>query len=389
MRVLVLSEFYPHEKNPHEGIFVREQLAPLANHADLRVLAPAMRYLPLPRYKILRAQQPPVGYFSDDLCPVARFPVWNPPVIAEVVAPAMHRRGSRAALGRWQFTPDLIHAFWAYRSGYVAARLQEKYRCPLIITAEGSDIHTWLNEPRKRLKILHSLHRADALIAVSRALIEPMTNAGVAVTKMYHIPNGVDLQNFSYHPGALRTQLQNRLRSVSLFLCVANFFPVKGHDVLIRALALLPKEAGALILIGDGPEKSSIEKLVQELQLTSRVFFAGKKPHEEIAEWMSAADALVIPSRNEGWPTVIFEAMACGLQVVGSAVGGISEALNAADDLLAPPEDPAALAAAMLRAIQRQPDKIKLRQRAEAFSWERLSEQVLQVYRSVLGDKGR
>jgi glycosyltransferase involved in cell wall biosynthesis len=152
-------------------------------------------------------------------------------------------------------------------------------------------------------------------------------------------------------------------------------------------MALLPENAGAAILIGDGPERPHLEKLVEELQLTPRIFFAGKKSHAEIAEWMSAVDALVIPSRNEGWPTVIFEALACGLQVVGAAVGGIPEALNSDEvGILVPPEDPAALAAALSKVAQRKPDKNKLRARAERFSWERLSKQVLQVYQSVLGE---
>ena len=390
MRVLVLSEFYPHEKNPHEGIFVREQLLELSKHCEIRVLAPAMRHVPLPRYRILRTQEAPIGRFPHNKIPVTRFRVWNLPIVAEWVARGIHLRAARGALARQYFVPDLIHAFWAYRSGYVAARLKEKYKCPVVITVEGSDVHTWLQEWRKRKRVLYALHQADAIIAVSRTLAERMIAEGIASEKIHHIPNGVNLESFSPRPSPLSGQLQKRFRGVSLFLCVANFLPVKGQDILLRALALLPENVGAVIFIGDGPERPRLEKLVVELKLTSRVEFAGRIPHAEIAEWMNAVDALVIPSRNEGWPTVIFEAMACGLQVVGTAIGGIPEAINSEDyGMLVQPEDPAALASALARGAQRKPDKNQLRRRAERFSWERLSEQVLQVYRAVLGEARR
>lgn len=388
MRVLVLSEFYPHAKNPHEGIVVREQLGYLARHVEIRVLAPAMRHVPLPRYKILRTQEAPAEEFVDGAFPVSRFPVWNLPLVAEEIAPDMHLRAAQDILADTQYLPELIHAHWSYRSGFIGALLKDEYHCPLVITTHGSDVHTWLDEPKKRDRILFSLHSADAIICVSRALAARLRAEGIAFEKIHHIPNGVDLTAFSRRQTPLMHELQNRFSGVSLFLCVANFLPVKGQDILLQALALLPEDAGAAIFVGDGPEQPRLEKLVKELGLTQRVFFAGKQPHDEIAEWMSAVDVLVIPSRNEGWPTVIFEALACGLQVVGTAVGGIPEALDSDElGIVVPPEDPVALASALSKVAQRKVDREKLRARAEMFSWERLSERVLQVYRSVSGEQ--
>jgi len=388
MRVLALSEFYPHEKNPHEGIFVRDQLLHLARHCDIRVMAPAMRHVPLPRYKLLRAQESPAGDFPEDILPVTRFPVWNLPKVAEYIAPGMHLRAVQKTIAEKKFSPDLIHAFWAYRSGFVGAQLKQEFDCPLVITVEGSDVHTWLDEPRKRDKILFALQRADAIICVSRALANRVTAEGISPAKLHLIPNGADLSSFAHRPTALAGELRNRLSAVSLFLCVANFFPVKGQDVLIKAMAQLRQSSCTAIFIGDGPERPRLEKLVEELQLTPRIFFAGKKPHAEVAEWMSAVDALVVPSRNEGGPVVVIEALACGLQVVGAAVGMIPEVIDSEDiGLVVPPEDPAALASALSKIAQRKVNKEKLRARAEMFSWERLSERVLQVYRSVAGER--
>ncbi len=387
MRVLALSEFYPHEKNPHEGVFVRDQLLHLASHCEIRVMAPAMRHVPLPRYKLLREQESPAGDFPQSTLPTTRFPVWNLPIVAEYIAPGTHLRAVRKTLSKKKFTPDLIHAFWAYRSGFVGAQLKQEFNCPLVITVEGSDVHTWLDEPKKRDKILFALQSADAIICLSRVLADRVTAEGISPARLHLIPNGADLSSFAHRPTALTGELRNRLSNVSLFLCVANFLPVKGHDVLIKAMAKLPHDAGAAIFVGDGPERPRLEKLVEELQLTPRIFFAGKKSHAEIAEWMSAVDALVVPSRNEGGPVVVIEALACGLQVVGTAVGMIPEVIDSEEfGFVVPAEDPAALASALSKIAPRKVDKEKLRARAEMFSWERLSERVLQVYRSVVGE---
>lgn len=386
MRVLVLSEFYPHNKNPAEGIVVREQLLQLSRHCDVRVLAPAMRHLPLPRYRILRRHESSTGHFVDPMA-VERFPVWNLPLMGEIVASRMHERAAKSILARVAFAPDLIHAHWAYRSGFVGARLQVQYSCPLIITVHGSDINFWLHEFGKRNKILYALQRAAAIIAVSRELTEHIAAEGIAAGKIHYIPNGVDLAAFGPRPSAVKQEMRRRFGDVPLYLCVANIFHVKGQDVLLRALALLRGSAAA-VLVGDGPERPRLEKLARQLQLTRRVYFAGQKSHAEVAEWMNASDALVIPSRNEGCPLAALEALACGLPVVSTKVGMVPEAISSEDyGLLVPVEDPPALAAALSNAVQRIWDKSKLRARAEAFSLERLCIQVLQVYRSVLGDR--
>lgn len=387
MRVLVLSEFYPHQKNSTEGIIVREQLLQLSRQCDIRVLVPAMRYLPLPRYRALRKDTASAGHFSADEIPITRFAVWNPPLIAELIAPEMHRRSVLAAWHEQGLAPDLIHAHWAYRSGFVAAKVMEKYECPLVVTVQGSDINYWLHESRKRKRIVFALQRADAIIAVSRALAERVAAEGIATTKIHHIPNGVDLQVFRVRPGLLRDELKTKFGDVPLFLCVANLFDLKGQDVLLRAMALLPEGAGAVVFVGDGTDRPRLEKLAGQLHIAERVYFAGRIRHSEVPAWMNACDALVIPSWNEGVPAVAFEALACGLPVVSTKVGILPEVITSDDfGVLVPVGDPPALAAALFTAARRTWDKGKLRTRAEAFSWERLSAQVLQVYRSLLGD---
>ena len=132
--------------------------------------------------------------------------------------------------------------------------------------------------------------------------------------------------------------------------CVANFRPQKDHATLLRAFAVVSAAmAGShLVLVGDGPGRREMEKLAAELRLSGRVTFAGTVPNAELD--FDAFDLFVLATHYEGHPLTVLEAMAHGLPVVASAVGGMSEFVrHEVDGLLVPPADPAALASAILR----------------------------------------
>jgi glycosyltransferase involved in cell wall biosynthesis len=122
----------------------------------------------------------------------------------------------------------------------------------------------------------------------------------------------------------------------------------KGFDLLLRALAELP--AVALVLVGDGPERAALERQATDTGLTPRVLFAGWQ--EEPRRHLTTFDAFVLPSRFEGFPLSVVEAMLAGLPVVASRVGSVPEAVRDGETgLLVPPEDPHALATALRRAL--------------------------------------
>ena len=122
--------------------------------------------------------------------------------------------------------------------------------------------------------------------------------------------------------------------------------PVKGFDVLVRAMAepALSFFSGNLVLVGDGPERLALESLAHELGLESRVIFKGSIPHAQVVPLMCYGCAIIIPSRQEGLGMVALEAMAAGKPVVASRVGGLVEILSGADAILVEPDNPQALA---------------------------------------------
>ena len=118
----------------------------------------------------------------------------------------------------------------------------------------------------------------------------------------------------------------------------------KGFDVLLRSLAQVPQ--AQLVVVGDGQERDALERLAAELDLSERVRFEGWR--EDARRYLTTFDVLVVPSRFEGFPLVIVEAMLAGLPVVASAVGSVPESvLDGTTGLLVPPEDAVALASAL------------------------------------------
>jgi glycosyltransferase involved in cell wall biosynthesis len=124
----------------------------------------------------------------------------------------------------------------------------------------------------------------------------------------------------------------------------------KGHDVLFRALARLAAGGGLRVrclVCGDGSERAALERLARELRIAGSVVFLGEQ--RQVVDVLAALDVFVQPSRHEGLGVAILEAMAMALPVVASAVGGIPEAVTAGrTGILVPPEDPTALAEAIL-----------------------------------------
>ncbi len=137
-------------------------------------------------------------------------------------------------------------------------------------------------------------------------------------------------------------------------VCVGRFFPSKGQDVLLRALARLAEthRSVSLELIGDGPAREECERLARQLRVEDHCTFTGALAHPEVLRRMAGAVATVVPSRSEAFGLVNIESMAVGTPVVASAVGGIVEIVrDGLDGFLVPPEAPEALAAKLGRLL--------------------------------------
>jgi len=140
--------------------------------------------------------------------------------------------------------------------------------------------------------------------------------------------------------------------SASIVVSVGRLSPEKGMDVLIKAFSILCEERQDvhLVIVGDGQERTDLEKLISEYALEKKIHLAGYT--QTPGDYVIGSDVMVLPSRSEGIPNAVLEAMALGIPVVATSVGGVPEVIaDGRDGLLVPPDDPAKLAAAIVAVL--------------------------------------
>jgi glycosyltransferase involved in cell wall biosynthesis len=190
---------------------------------------------------------------------------------------------------------------------------------------------------------------ATRFVAISEAVrVKVIESTGVAPERVVTVRNGIELPPPA--DPALRARRRAELGVADgdpVAICVGRLSPAKGHPHLLRALALLVGEFPRLtcLLIGDGEERTQLERLASELGVAERVRFLGFR--SDVAEWLALGDVFVLPSNWEGLPIALLEAMAAGLPAVATRVAGSVEVIRDGNGLLVPPQDPPALAAAL------------------------------------------
>jgi N-acetyl-alpha-D-glucosaminyl L-malate synthase BshA len=222
---------------------------------------------------------------------------------------------------------DLLHVHYAIphaSSAYLAKQmLKKKKDLKIITTLHGTDITLIGLEPSFLPLVKFSIEESDGVTAVSRSLKEQtLTNYNIE-KEIQVIPNFVDTD--LYKPskdGGLREHVAPNGEKVLVH--TSNFRVVKRVPDTIRILEKVIKEIPAkLLLVGDGPDRSECERLCRQLGLCDDVKFLGKQ--DGLVEILNAADIFLIPSQSESFGLAALEAMACGLPVISSNIGGLPE----------------------------------------------------------------
>lgn len=378
-KIILFSSLFPTPKNPQSGIFVSELTNALSDISDISVVAPLIAHR-----NFADIWNIPAKYRLSDRVSVWAPIVFNVPKILKSLDGALMAACSWSAFNQAVSSkPDLVHAHFAYPDAVAAWKLAKKHHLPLIVTIHGSDINVLAKDAGRRKQIVEMLNEAAAVVCVARDLLRKVVGMGIAPENVYHIPNGVDTERFT--PG---DKLTHRARlglnhHKKLLLTVGNLTPVKGYDHIIDALIDIDPSI-ALVMVGDGPERSRLEKHTRRLRLEKRVQFAGPVPHSELAPYYRAADFLVISSHSEGWPTVIFEALACGLPVIANRVGGVPEVLCSSEiGLLIENNDSSTIAAAIVSSYQREWDREKAVTYAKRNTWSSIAAKYLEIYKQI------
>ncbi len=209
----------------------------------------------------------------------------------------------------------------------------------------------WRNRLYERMQCV-AYRRFDGVVAVSRPLAAQLERCGVPRGRIHTIPNAWAGTAEPLAASEARRQLGLDEDGCFRLAWVGRVSREKGLDVLLEALPLLADLPIRFSVLGDGGERAGLEARARALGVAERVRWHGMVP--DAARHLRACDAFVLSSRTEGTPIALFEAIAAGLPVVATHVGGVPEVVSPAQALLVPPEDPAALAAA-LRALLADP----------------------------------
>lgn len=315
---------------------------------------------------------------------------WQSPLLRQGYAVPAALAARRLAAGS-----DLLHAHLGEDLAVlpVAVAAAGRAGIPLVVTVHMSLRHT-LAVGGPRSAVLKTVggsleawgcRRAAAVITLTeRAATTVRADGGLAPERVHVIPSGVDPARFA---GVARDPLP--ASGLPRVLFVGRLHRAKGVDTLLRALPLLRRPA-SVVLVGDGPERTSLDRLAVSLGVRDRVAFLGFLPHDQVPAALAYGDIVVLPSRYEELGSVLVEAMHAGRPVVASRTGGIPALVtDGVNGLLTPVGDPAALAAALDRLLADPALACTLganaRSHAAAYGWPGLAGRVLDVYAQATG----
>lgn len=316
--ILMISNMYPNKRRKTYGIFIKNQVeALLKKNYTVDVLA---------------IKDPRKGKFFL----LKKYVLWFLKSLIILIT-----KGKKY---------DIIHAHYIFPSGLLALIFKKVFRSKVVITSHGGDINQMPNKGKVIYQLTKKiLQKADAIIAVGEELQAQMIqNFHVPEEKLTVLNMGVNRNIFTPKISKEKKEHFNLSNKNFYLLFVGNLIREKGVLDLLEAYALLKRKYPfiKLHLIGatiDEAFNDQLEKVIEEKQLGG-VTFHSPMGQEQLAQWMHAADAFVLPSHMEGFGLVALEAMSTHTPVIGTNVGGLKYLLKDGAGVLVEKENPKALA---------------------------------------------
>lgn len=393
--LVVFSSLFPNALQPGAGLFVRERAFRLGQRLPITVVSPVPWF---PLQGLLRrlrpGWRPPAPHFERQGAVEVHFPRF-------LSLPGLGRRFDAwsMALAAWPLLRRLqrqgrlhaIDAHFGYPDGTAAARLARWLGVPATVTLRGTESRH-ASDPVLGPQLARALKGLDRVFSVSDSLRQVALQLGVPSDRTKVVGNGVDLSRFQPLPqGECRAALGLPV-DARVLVTVGGLCERKGFHRVIALLPALRQRFPTLHYLavgGPSPEGDWTERLKQQardLGVADIVHFTGPQPPDALRRYLSAADVFVLSTRNEGWANVFLEAMACGLPVVTTTVGGNAEVV-CRDDLgrLVPFDDAPRLQAAIDDALRHPWDRAALRAYAEANTWDRRIDVLEHEFRALAG----
>lgn len=399
LKVVVLSSLFPSSVQPGAGLFVRERMFRVGRRLPLAVVAPTPWF---PLQGLIRRWRPHFRPGAPRHEVQQGVSVWFPRFLS---IPGILKRfdGLAMALGAYPRLRalrragqlDLIDAHFGYPDGYAAVRLGRWLGVPVTITLRGTETRH-ARDPRLAPLLREALLGASRVFAVADSLRQVALQLGVPADHVEVVGNGVDAERFRPVAREAARAAIGLAPSAPVLVSVGGLVERKGFHRVIEVLPALRERWPDLVYLivggacAEGDNRAELEALVDRLGLQDAVRFLGRMTPERLAGPLSAADVFVLATRNEGWANVFLEAMACGLPVVTTEVGGNREVVSDPElGEIVPFGDAQALAAAIDRALARPWDRAAIRRHAEANAWDGRVDRLCRVFAELGGADGK
>ena len=396
MKILAVTSTYP--RYPGDGVapFVGSIVRGVADLGhEVHVLVPEHSGWRWPdhdgrvtfhryRYSPVRSWTP--WGFSESLA--GRSTIRKPLYLLAPVVAASAVRAARKILSGGGF--DLVHTHWVVPNGPIGGLAAGA--TPLVVSMHGSDVAVSERSRALGRVARWTFERAAAVTAPSRDLLSRARELG-AHEPLELVPYGADEVVVSPDAAAATRSRLGIARDNVLVAGIGRLVPVKGFDYLVQALAEASRDNPRLrlVLVGDGSERTALAERAASLGVADRVHLVGAVPHDDVPEYLAAADVVVVPSIRfeglvDGLPNVALEAMAAGKPLVATRVGGLPELVHdGRNGLLVEEKSASELASAILGLVGDAGLRARLGAaardeiRAER-SWESVARRFVEIY---------
>lgn len=395
-RVLVLTTLFPSPVQPNAGVFIRERMFRVGNELQIKVVAPQPWF---PFQGLLRLVRPsfrpsaPRSEMQDGV-EILRPRFFCVPGLLKSLDGIFLALSCYSTLRRLRrrFDFDVVDAHFGYPDGYAAVKLGRWLGRPVTITIRGTEPRHSRTPVIGRL-LKSALQGADRIFAVSDSLRRHVLKMGLMPPeKICVVGNGVDAQKFFPLSKEESRRVLGLPDDAKVLITVGGLVERKGfHRVIALVPELREKYPSLRYLIVGGPSvegdwSGRLREQTAELGLVDAVSFLGALPHQDVKRALSAADVFVLATSNEGWANVILEAMACGLPVVATDVGGNAEVVNEESvGTIVPFGDPRALETALEEALGRDWNREEIIAYARVNGWDRRVETLVREFRALAG----
>ncbi|MEM9876044.1 MAG: glycosyltransferase [Myxococcota bacterium] len=357
MRSLVVTKIFPNAEEPMLGPYNRLKFGALNRRGPVTLLA-MVPWLPgIRRFgpaASRRRARIPRRERVDDLW--VRHPrVLYAPKVGRPLSGALYAASLLPWVMPLRGQVDVVIGSFAYPDGFAAVVVGRLLGVPTGIECLGSDVNVLGADPLLIPALRWSFARAAAVVAPSQPLIDKVVALGADPARVRVMGTGIDKDLFCVRD-AVSTRAALGFTACDdrrWFVFVGRLERAKGALDLLEALARLrpdQRDRLQLVMVGDGADRAACEAAAAGLP----VHFTGVVAPPLVADWLAAADVMVLPSWAEGKPNVVLEALTCGRRVLATDVGGIPSVVDRPElGTLVPPRDPARLAVALAEELER------------------------------------